>query len=63
MTPLEYYVQFWGPNIKDVELLEQVQRRAMMVITGLEHLPDEDKLRELGLFSLDKKKKTLWGTL
>ena len=59
MTPLEYYVQFWGPNIKDVELLEQVQRRAMMVITGLEHLPDEDKLRELGLFSLDKKKNTL----
>ena len=34
--------------------MEQVQRRAMNVITGLEHRPYKDSLRELGLFSLDE---------
>ncbi|GAB0178438.1 mitochondrial enolase superfamily member 1 [Grus japonensis] len=59
---LEYCVQLWGPQYRrDMELLERVQRKTIEKIRGLEQLSYEDRLRELGLFSLEKRR--FWGDL
>jgi len=43
---LESCIQLWSPqHKKDMDVLEQVQRRAMKMIRGLEYLSYEDRLR------------------
>ena len=53
---LEYHIQVQGTQLKkDVDILKQVQRKAMKMIKGLEHLSEEERLKKLGLFSLKRR--------
>jgi len=59
---MECCIQMWSPQYRrDTNLLEHVQRRAIKIIQGMENLSYKNKLKELGLFSLEKRR--LWGDL
>ncbi|KFQ69026.1 hypothetical protein N335_02437, partial [Phaethon lepturus] len=59
---LQSCAQLWSPQQrKDMDLLERVQRRTTKMVRGVEPLSYEDRLRELGLFILEKRR--LWRDL
>jgi len=56
---LEYCVQAWGTqHQKDAELLEEVQKRVTKMIRELEHFSYEERLRDLSLFILGKRRRS-----
>ncbi|KAK4830801.1 LOW QUALITY PROTEIN: hypothetical protein QYF61_013730 [Mycteria americana] len=54
---LKYCVQFWASLYnRDIDILERVQQTDTKMMKGLEHLSYEERLRDLRLFSLEKKR-------
>ena len=54
---MECCVQCWAPRYGwDVDILERVQQRAPKMIKGLEYLSYEERLRELELLGLEKRR-------
>ncbi|RMC21294.1 hypothetical protein DUI87_02155 [Hirundo rustica rustica] len=54
---LEFLVQFWGPSTRKTwSYLERIQHRTSKMFKGLEHLIYEERLRKVGLFSLEKRR-------
>ena len=51
---LEYCIQMWSPQYRrDMDLLEHIQRRAIKMIQGMEHLSYKNRLEELRLVILE----------
>jgi len=51
---LEDCCQVWSPHYsKDIKLLEGVQRRVTKLINSMENLHYEERLRRLGLMSVE----------
>ena len=54
---LEYSVQAWNPWLQaDKNLLEAVQKRAVRMVSGLEGKEYHDRLREVGLTTLEERR-------
>ena len=54
---LKYCVQIWNPYLKnDIECIEKIQRRATKLVHGFDKMPYEQRLKALGLYSLQRRK-------
>ncbi len=54
---LEYPMQACSPNlVADADCLEQIQRFAMRLIKGFRRLPNQERLRRLGVHSLRRRR-------
>jgi len=52
----ELCVQFWAPHYnRDMDILKKLQQGDSKMLKGMEHLFYEERLRQAGLFSLDKR--------
>ena len=55
---LDYCAQAWSPWTKtDINLLESVQERAVKMVSGLRGKTYTDRLKEVGLTSLEERRK------
>jgi len=51
---LEYCSQTWSLHYdKDIKLIEGVQRRATKLVTGMQGLQYDERLKQLGLMQLE----------
>ncbi len=54
---LEYGMSACSPNlVTDINQLERIQRLATLLVTGMRHIPYEEKLQRLGLHSLQRRR-------
>lgn len=50
------YGKYFVQHKRDMDLFEQIQRRATRMFRRLEYLSFDDRLRELGMFCLEKRR-------
>ena len=54
---LEYCIQAWNPHVrKNIDMLDNIQRRATKLIPGLRDLRYEERLKECGLTTLETRR-------
>jgi len=54
---LDYCIQAWRPHLqKDIDVIEKVQRRATRMIDGLKDLEYEERLKIVGLTTLETRR-------
>lgn len=53
---LKSCLQFWAPHYNNIEVLEQIQRKAMNMEKGLKQKSCEEQLKELSWFNLEKRR-------